>query len=354
MPGALSQAPAGAPPRIREVAADDARWDAFVAAAEGSTFCHLAGWREVMAEVMGHECRYLAAEAEDGSWAGVLPLVRVRGGIFGHYLLSMPFLNDGGPLGPAGVRRLLAARAVDEARRMGVDLLEMRVREPLAGDGLAESQRKVTVLLPLPATAEELWEKGFRAKLRSQIKRPQKEGLATRFGADQVGPFYEVFARNMRDLGTPVLPRAFFERIARVFPEQARFAVVYSGDTPVAAGCGFAWRGEFEITWASALREFNSVSPNMLLYWALMERVIGEGVRTFNFGRCTPGAGTHRFKQQWGGSDLPLPWAQWSAGGVAATPSPDRPVFRLATAAWQRLPVPVANLVGPVLARRLP
>lgn len=353
MPGVLSAAPAGAPPRVREVEPGDARWDAWLTGAEGSTFCHLAGWREVMEEVLGHRCRYLAAEAEDGSWAGVLPLVRVRGAPFGHFLLSMPFLNDGGPLGSPAARRLLAAEAVEEARRLGVDLLELRTREPLGG-GLAESQRKVTVLLPLPDTAEELWEKGFRAKLRSQIRRPQKEGLTTRFGADQAAPFYEVFARNMRDLGTPVLPRAWFERIARVFPEQSLFAVVYSGDTPVAAGCGFAWRGEFEITWASALREFNSVSPNMLLYWALMERAIAMGVKTFNFGRCTPGAGTHRFKLQWGGSDLPLPWAQWSPGGVAATPSPDRPVFRLATAAWQRLPVPVANLVGPVLARRLP
>lgn len=352
MPGAL-RASAGAPPRVRDAGDDGTAWDAFVAGAAGSTFCHLAGWREVMAEVLGHECRYLAAEAEDGTWSGVLPLVRVRGGIFGHYLLSMPFLNDGGPLGDARTREALAAAATGEAKKLGVDLLEMRVREPLGG-GLAESRRKVTVLLPLPDTAEELWEKGFRAKLRSQVRRPQKEGLATRFGADQAAPFYEVFSRNMRDLGTPVLPRAFFERVARVFPGQARFAVVYSGDTPVAAGCGFAWRGEFEITWAASLREFNSVSPNMLLYWSLMERAIGEGVRVFNFGRCTPGAGTHRFKLQWGGRDLPLPWAQWSPAGVAATPSPDRPVFRLATAAWQRLPVPVANLVGPVLARRLP
>ncbi|HEV2146489.1 MAG TPA: FemAB family XrtA/PEP-CTERM system-associated protein [Longimicrobiaceae bacterium] len=352
MHGALT-APAGAPPEVREVAAEGPEWDAFVAAAEGSTFCHLAGWREVMGDVMGHECRYLAAVEADGRWVGVLPLVRVRSRVLGHYLLSMPFLNDGGPLGAPAVRRLLGARAVEEAQRMGVDLLELRTREPVGG-ALAESRRKVTVLLPLPDTPGELWEKGFRAKLRSQVRRPMKEGLTTRFGAEEVGPFYEVFARNMRDLGTPVLPRAWFERIARVFPEQALFGTVYSGATPVAAGCGFAWGGEFEITWASSLREFNSVSPNMLLYWAFMERVIGQGVRVFNFGRCTPGAGTHRFKLQWGGQDVPLPWAQWSAGGVAATPSPDRPVFRLATAAWQRLPVPVANLVGPALARRLP
>jgi len=352
--GALSETPGAAVPvRVREAGAEDAAWDGFVAAAEGSTFCHLAGWRGIMADVLGHECRYLVAEAEDGAWTGVLPLVRVRSRLFGHYLLSMPFLNDGGPLGDPQARSVLAARGGDEARRLGVDLLELRVREPVGGE-LTESRRKVTVLLPLPETPGELWEKGFRAKLRSQIRRPQKAGLTTRFGADEVAPFYEVFSRNMRDLGTPVLPRAFFERIARTFPEQAVFATVYSGSTPVAAGCGFAWRGEFEVTWASALREFNPVSPNMLLYWSLMERAIGLGVKTFNFGRCTPGGGTHRFKLQWGGADLPLPWAQWSAGGVAATPSPDRPAFRLATAAWQRIPVPLANLLGPVLARRLP
>jgi CelD/BcsL family acetyltransferase involved in cellulose biosynthesis len=158
----------------------------------------------------------------------------------------------------------------------------------------------------------------------------------------------------MRDLGTPVLPLAFFERIARVFGETAVFAAVYWQDRPVAGGCGFVWADEFEITWAASLTEFNRYAPNMLLYCALMEEMIRRGIAVFNFGRCTPGSGTHRFKQQWGGEEVSLPWVQWSPAGRAEIPSQDGRVYSLATAVWQRLPLFVANHLGPRLARRLP
>lgn len=352
---------------------DDGAWDDFAAGDPGSNFCHLAAWRDIMDAVLGHECRYAVAHDQDDDWQGVLPLVRVRSRLFGHYLLSMPFLSYGGPLGSPEARQALTSHARREAERLGVGLLELRNRR---SPGLEEAQkavnqpslesrlrdsaplrvsdRKVTVTLPLPDTVEELWNETFRAKLRSQIRRPQKEGLVARFGAtDQVDPFYEVFARHMRDLGTPVLPRRFFERIARALP-QALFCTVWSGDQPIAAGCGFLWNGEFEITWAASLREHNRSAPNMLLYYAYMERMIDDGAEVFNFGRCSPGSGTHRFKLQWGAKDEPLPWAQWSPRGVTATPSPERPLFQLATAAWQRLPLTVANRLGPHLARRLP
>jgi serine/alanine adding enzyme len=352
MPGALTAARAESL-TVRLLQAETAAWDAFVAGTNGGTFCHLAGWREIMSEVMGLRCEYLVAEDAWGHWQGVLPLVEMRSGLLGRYLLSMPYLNDGGPLGTLGARRSLAHEAVARARRWGAKLLEMRARERVPGD-LVASNRRVAVHLPLPERAEELWEKGIRAKLRSQIRRPQKAGLTCRFGLDQVEPFYEVFARNMRDLGTPVHPRAFFERIARVLAEQAHFGVVYKGDVPVAAGCGFLWGGEFEITWASSLREHSSDAPNMLLYWSFMEEVIGRGARLFNFGRCAPGGGTHRFKLQWGGYDVALPWAQWSAGQADGPPSAEGRLFRLATHAWQRLPMGIANTLGPVLARKLP
>ena len=96
------------------------------------------------------------------------------------------------------------------------------------------------------------------------------------------------------------------------------------------------------------------MAPNMLLYWSLMEESIRRGARTFNFGRCSPDSGTHRFKRQWGGEDLPLPWSQWSPDGVAATPNPDSPKYRLATNVWSQLPLAVTNRLGPPLARLLP
>jgi serine/alanine adding enzyme len=343
------------PASLRVIAADagDARWDRFVAGANGSTFCHLGGWREIMTDVLGHEPLYLAACGDSGAWRGVLPLVRVRS-IFGHYLVSMPFLNDGGPLGDDVARRQLVEHAVGEAQRSGAALLELRTRNPLSGR-IETSNRKITVHLEMPATVELLWEKTFRAKLRSQVRRPTKDGMTARCGSAELAPFYDVFARNMRDLGTPVMPRAFFERIATVFGDRAVFATVYTAEgSPAAAACCFVWGDELEVTWASSLRELNRLSPNMLLYARLMEEAIGRGVRLFNFGRCTPDGPTHRFKQQWGGHDVALPWGYWSKSGAASTPSPDRPIFRVATAVWSRLPMAIANRVGPVLARQLP
>jgi FemAB-related protein (PEP-CTERM system-associated) len=306
-----------------------------------------------MADVLGHECRYLVATDSAGRWSGLLPLVRVRSRLFGHYLLSMPFLNYGGPIGSEAAQRYLVEHAVAVARGSKADLLELRCRTPIPAD-LVLSKRKITVVLELPSSPEILWRERFPSKLRSQIRRPQKEGMEVRFGPAQVEPFYEVFCRNMRELGTPVLPRSFFQRVDKAFNEIAVFGAVYWRGLPVAAGCGFRWGTEFELTWASSLREHSRMAPNMLLYWGFMEKMISCGVRLFNFGRCTPGGGTHRFKRQWGGDDLPLPWAQWTDGDVHATPSPERPLYRAATAVWRRLPLPVTNRVGPVLARHLP
>lgn len=329
-----------------------AAWDAFVARTEGSSFCHLAGWREILSGVLGAECLYWVATAQGGVIEGVLPLVRVKSRLFGHYLVSLPFLNDGGPLGSPAARRRLAQDAVSEALHSRADLLELRTRD--ARDlSLPVSSRKITVILDLPPTRDELW-KGFTSKLRNQIRRGQKEGFVTRFGLDQREAFYEVFARSMRDLGTPVLPHALFERIAAVFPEQVVFGAVSRGEQPVAAGCGFVWGGEFEMTWAGARRETRGVGSNMLLYCSFMEQMIARGVRAFNFGRCTPGSGTHVFKRQWGSRDVPLPWCQFARNGHVATPSPKDPAFSWGLRLWRRLPLPIANLLGPKLVRFLP
>lgn len=330
---------------------DRLAWDEFALGAPTATFCHLAGWREVMQDVLGHECRYRVAHDADGGCRAILPLVRMRSRLFGHHLVSMPFLNYGGPAGNAAAGEALVQDALDEARRSGAHL-ELRRRFPdQAGGALGSARPKVTVLLALPGDAEQLWA-AFPAKLRSQVRRPQKEGMELRFGAEQTGAFYEVFSRNMRDLGTPVHPRALFERLPRALPEATLFGTVYHGDVPVAAGCGFLWRGEFEMTWASSLREFKRSAPNMLLYWGFMEEVQRRGARTFNFGRCTPDGGTHRFKLQWGGRDEPLPWSAWPPEGGA--PSPDGGIFALATRVWSRLPLGLTNRLGPVVAKRIP
>jgi serine/alanine adding enzyme len=328
-----------------------AEWDAFAAEQPGYTHFHRFGWRDVVQNVFGHECIYLAAHRAT-VLEGILPLVRVRSRLFGHYLVSMPFLNYGGPLGTDAGVRALTARAVELAEQGGVKLLELRSRRPLPID-LVASHRKITVVLDLAPTADETF-KRFDSKLRSQIRRPQREGVEVRFGTDQVEPFFAVFAQHMRDLGTPTQPRALFQEIARVFPDDALFACAWLRGRAVACGAGFRFGREFEMTWASSLRGFNREAPNMLLYWACMERAIQDGAEVFNFGRCTPGSGTHRFKRQWGSRDEQLWWYGKSAVPDAATPSPDDGAYSWGPRLWRHLPVGVATLLGPRIVRYIP
>ncbi len=329
-------------------------WDAFLGTQPDATHFHRLGWSRVLQGSLRHQSVPLAAVDASGALHGVLPLASVNSLIFGRYLVSMPFVSYGGPLGTDEAVLALTAEAVSRAKLGRAKLLELRSRRELP-IGLVPSLRKITVVLDLPNDPAVLL-KGFSAKLRSQIRKPEKEGVSVRFGADQVEPFYAVFSRHMRDLGTPVMPRAWFKMIAAEFPEDAWFGCAWLNGAPVACGAGFRWADEFEITWASALKEHNRLAPNMLLYAAFMDRSIEHGVRRFNFGRCTPESGTHRFKRQWGGRDEPLYWYQWSPGAQApaATPNPDQGMLALGPRLWRHLPLVVANWIGPRVVRGIP
>jgi FemAB-related protein (PEP-CTERM system-associated) len=338
--------------RVEQYAGGEADWDAFAASQRGYTHFHRLRWRSVIDRVFGHECIYLAARALDGDLIGVLPLVRVRSVVFGHYLVSMPFLNYGGPLGSDAGVEAVVGEAIELARRDGVKLLELRSRVELPID-LTASHRKVTMVLDL-AESPEAQLRSFGAKLRSQIRRPQKEGVTVAFGRNEVEPFYAVFSRHMRDLGTPTQSLAFFREVAEQFPNDCWFGCAYLAGQPVAAGCGFRFGNEFEMTWAASLREYNRESPNMLLYSTFIERAIAEGIKVFNFGRCTPGSGTHRFKLQWGTREEALWWYGLSATDDVTTPSPTDAAFRWGPRIWRRIPTSIATAVGPSIVRYIP
>ncbi len=337
---------------VRPYVGSGATWDAVGAAQSGWTVFHRWAWKSVMEKALGHECLYWGAYQPDGTLAGILPLVRVRSPLFGHYLVSLPFVNYGGPLGTQDAVGALARAAVDRARLDRVKLLELRSRVALPIE-LPVSHRKITVCLELPDSDEALM-KRFPAKLRSQVRRPDKEGVQVRFGPDQVEPFYQVFSAHMHALGTPVMPRRLFAALPEAFGDDVWFGVGYLGDVPIACGAGFRWGDEFEMTWASSLSAYNRISANMGVYWAFMRRAIGLGLRVFNFGRCSPGSGTHRFKSQWTAVDEALYWYQWSASGVASTPSPDTGPLSWAPRVWSRLPRTVVDTAGPWLSRLIP
>ena len=330
-----------------------AEWDAFVREQEGWTHFHLHGWKGIVEDVHGHECPYLAARDDAGELAAVLPLVRVRSPLFGHFLVSMPFVNYGGPLGSSEGVRQVVRHAVEIADRDGVDLLELRARGPVETD-LPASHRKITVLKDLPPGDPETVWNDFDSKMRNKIRKPGKEGVEVEFGPDQLDGFWDVFSVHMRNLGTPVQPKELFASILETFGDSAWVGCARLEGKPIAAGFALRWSDEVEMTWSSDLIEHRSIRANMLLYWSFIERAAEEGLSIFNFGRSTPDSGTHRFKQQWGTRDQQLWWYQRAAEGTAKTPSPDDDAWSWGPKVWQKVPLPVANAIGPAVVKYIP
>ncbi len=309
-----------------------------------------------MQQVFGHSSDYLVAQDAGGRLRGVLPLVRLRSVLFGDFMVSMPFFNYGGAVGDsAEVELALMEHAAELAHARGVGHIEFRDDRERPGLRWPVRTDKVSMLLELPGDVDELW-KRLGSKLRAQIKRPTKEGATTTSGGlELLDDFYRVFSRNMRDLGTPVYGPRLFRTVLAAFPEEATLFRVEVGGEPAASALVLFDRERAEIPWASSLRRFNRLGVNMLLYWEVLRACVERGVRVFDFGRSTVDAGTYRFKRQWGAEPHQLHWHYWLPPGAELPQlTPSNPRYQLAIAVWKRLPIAVANLVGPSVVKYLP
>jgi FemAB-related protein (PEP-CTERM system-associated) len=206
------------------------------------------------------------------------------------------------------------------------------------------------VMLRLAADPDAMW-KRLDAKVRNQVRKAMHSGLAPSWcGIEALDDFYEVFAHNMRDLGSPVHSRRFFAAMLEEFAGAARLLIIREGPRAVAAGVCIAFRDTVLVPWASSLRHWRSRCPSNLLYWEVIRSACEKGLRWLDFGRSSPGSGTHRFKVQWGGSELPLHWETSARPSLIET---DDPRYRVLIQAWQRLPVPMTRVIGPMLRRRI-
>ena len=330
-------------------AADKQAWDGYVLAHPEGTAYQLWAWREAVASAYGFAAVYLLAE-EGGQVRGVLPLVDFRVPLRGAALISLPYCDAGGILADDGtVAGALLAQARVLGRERGVSC-RIRSIASLADAGINLTD-KVRMVLDLPTGSDALLA-SLKAKLRSQVNKPQRDGLTARLGGDElVADFYRIFAENMRDLGSPVHSRSWIKAIVAHYGERARLAVVATpAGEPAAAGVILLHPTTVSIPWASSLRRFNRLNPNMLLYWTFLAHAAENGYKRFDFGRSTPGEGTYRFKEQWGARPQPLYWYEpdrrepASVPAIAAGPSRKR---ELAAALWRRLPPAGANALGP-------
>jgi FemAB-related protein (PEP-CTERM system-associated) len=340
---------------VLQDAQDESAWDQFVLSHPQASGYHTLAWRRVICNVFAHRTFYLMAKDDGGAVRGVLPLVLTKSPLFGCFLTSVAFFNYGGVLADSSEA---SARLLKEASELAQELkathIEVRQTTPLATDWPVRSH-KVSMRLALPSDYEVL-QKAFPSKLRSQIRRAQKEGMDVRIGGeDLLDDYYQVFSRCMRDLGTPVYAKDFFRSIAATFPKDVRLCAVSLQGRPLAAGLVYGFRGTMEIPWAASDKRFSRLAPNMLLYGAVLEHACREGYREFDFGRSTVDSGTYRFKQQWGAQPHQLYWYYWLADDREVPQlNPENPKFKAAIALWQRLPLPMANAIGPSIVKYLP
>jgi FemAB-related protein (PEP-CTERM system-associated) len=333
--------------------ADEELWDAYVGRSGCAGHSHRVGWRRVIQRSYGHHSVYLWAREGD-TVTGIMPLIIFRDLRGTRSLVSMPFLDDGGVCAERVEDALaLVERAMEVLRTTGAVLLDLRHREP-SGLALPRHGSKVTLTLKLAHDSDAMW-RGFDAKLRNQIRKAQKSGLTVSWaGIEGLDDFYDAFAENMRDLGSPVHGQRFFRTVLEEFGEGARLAVIRHGAQAVGGGVCLTFRDTLLMPWASSVRRYRWACPNSILYWEALRWGCEKGLRLFDFGRSSPGSGTYRFKKQWGAVEEPLHWQRVVGEERSAGPEEtETPWARLAAGTWKRLPLRVATTVGPMLRGRI-
>jgi len=335
---------------------DYQRWDAYVSQHEGASVYHLSAWKTLIEKTFGHKCLYYFAQNESGEICGVLPSVNLKSKLFGNFVVSMPFFNYGGVIADnSEITHKLNEHLQHQADKNKVSHIQYRESVERSLNVLPVSTNKVNMILQLPETPEALG-KLIGSKRRSQIKRPIKEGVSHKIGkAELLDDFYQVFCKNMRDLGTPVYGKYFFENILATFKERCSLCIVYWQGKPVSAGFLMCYKDRMEIPWASTLSYANRISVNMYLYWQILSYAIETGCSEFDFGRSTVNEGTYRFKKQWKSEPQQCYWYHWvPEGGELPNLSPSNAKFDLAIKKKKKLPLSIANTLGPLLVKNLP
>jgi serine/alanine adding enzyme len=312
-------------------------------------------WLLVLRDGLAHE-PYLLEATSEGRTVGVLPLCLVASRLFGRYLVGLPYLNSGGVrAADPSIAESLIDHAVSLAEKLQVKHLELRHEVAVPHGSLPDqSNSKVHMRLDLPESETALWE-GLGSKVKNQLRKGEKQGFEVRWGGlDLLGEFYEVFSRNMRDLGTPVYSSRLFASVIEQFPNGAEFCVLRLQGQAVASALLLHGSSVTEVPSASSLRQYNGTNANMHMYWQLLKRAVNRGSRVFDFGRSSRDSGTYRFKQQWGAAPVAACWQYHCLQGSMGEMRPENPKYQLAIRVWKQLPLAVTRWLGPSIVRGIP
>jgi FemAB-related protein (PEP-CTERM system-associated) len=329
-------------------------WDAFVKARPEGTFFHLSGWRHIIARAFGHPSHYVLAE-RDGAIVGVLPLGQVKTRLFGHSLISVPFCVYGGPLA-ADMEALTAleAHAAGLMRRLEAPVLEFRWRDepPPFDPAQWQTRSDLYVTFRKPFTGDDAANlKAVPRKQRAMVRKGIDRGLVSVIDTD-TSRLHRIYAESVRNLGTPVFGRRFFEILMETFRDEVDIVTVLDGSTAIASVLSFYFRHEVLPYYGGGRAIARERYGNDFMYWEVMRRAASRGFRLFDFGRSKVGTGSFAFKKNWGFVPSPMHYSfRLAPGASIPDTNPLNPKYRLMIAAWKRLPLPVANLIGPHVVR---
>jgi len=332
-------------------AADAANWDQFVFACPAATFFHRAGWKEVIERAFGHKTYFLLAE-ENGVIQGVLPLAEINSLLFGHSLSSLPFCVYGGIIASTEPARLALDDAAQKlAAKLNVDYLEYRNTVPFhtdwSGKDLYVTFRKAidpdleANMLAIPRKQRAMVRKGIKAELVSEID-------------SNVERFFSVFADNVHRHGTPALPKRYFALLQEIFGSDCEVLTVVKDGQALSSVLSFYFRDEVLPYYAGDTLAARDFAANDFKYWELMRRACERGIKVFDYGRSKRGTGPFDFKKNWGFEPQPLCYEyQLHRAKTVPDTNPLNPKYQLFIKMWQRLPLSVANAIGPHIVKNL-
>lgn len=340
-------APAGSfAPAIREADPSDPALEAFVRARPGATPFHLPQWSRAIQRGTGQRAHLLVAE-RGGETIGLLPLTEMRSRLFGSALVSTGFGVDGGILtqDPAAAQALADA-AVELAAKLGCPSVELRGGPLPEGWGKAAGTYAGFVR-EVPGDEEAILNTIPR-KQRAEVRRSLTFGLEV--GLGNADAHYRTYAESVRNLGTPVFPRSLFAAVLDEFGAEADILTISRDGRPLASVLSLYLKGTVYPYWGGGTHEARAARANELMYYELMRHAVRRGCTRFDFGRSKFGTGAFAYKKNWGFEPQPLVYALW---GEAREVNPLSPKYRLQVAIWRKLPLWLANRVGPVIARGL-
>jgi FemAB-related protein (PEP-CTERM system-associated) len=333
-------------------AADCQRWDAFVDRADAATFFHRAGWKSVLERAFGHKPYFLYVES-NGEIIGVLPLAEVKSVLFGHSLGSLPFCVYGGIVADTEeAAQLLRDEACALSRQLQVDALELRNQRP-SNAGWPVKELYFTFKKAIDPY-DDVNLKAIPNRQRAMIRKGIKEGLESEWDSS-TDRLYQVYSESVRNLGTPVFSAKYLRVLQEVFADKCSVLMITHQGQDVAAVMSFYFKDEVLPYYGGSTAQARDIKGvNHFLYWELMRRSREQGIGLFDFGRSKIGTGPYSFKKNFGFEPQALPYEYYLVKSNSVPEiNPLNPKYRMLVNIWSKLPLPVANFIGPFVARSL-